>query len=247
MCYLRVIVISLLASSLSARLDTRVIGGSDADIADYPYMCSLVYSGSHTCGCVIISASKILTTAQCVDGRNPSLLNVIVGETDRTSGVAIPLQDVKVHEDFNTGIYRSYNDVAIGNLASPLDLSNPLIEAATLATGPDDFTDQSCVFTGWGSTNSTTRFPEILQKTNLTVISNDGCRANFSTIDIGEGQICVHDDDKTICLADLGSPIVCQGVVAGLASFGILVDGECSSAFPGVFTRISYHKNWIMN
>ncbi|XP_041364071.1 fibrinolytic enzyme, isozyme C-like [Gigantopelta aegis] len=189
--------------SLSARLDTRDSDSdsdSDSDIADYPYMCSLMYSGSHTCGCVIISASTILTTAQCVDGRNPSLLNVIVGETDGTSCVAIPLQDVKVHEDFNTGIYRSYNDVAIGNLASPLDLFNPLIEAATLAIGPDDFIDQSCVFTGWGSTNSTTRFPEILQKANLTVISNDGCRANFSTIDIGEGQICVHDDDKTICL-----------------------------------------------
>ncbi|XP_041362248.1 chymotrypsin-1-like [Gigantopelta aegis] len=55
--------------SLSARLDTRVIGGSDADTADYPYMCSLMYSGSHTCGCVIISASTILKTAQCVDGR----------------------------------------------------------------------------------------------------------------------------------------------------------------------------------
>ena len=47
---------------------------------------------------------------------------------------------------------------------------------------------------------ATTRFPTILQQANLTVISNEACQNNFTTINIGDGQMCVHDENKTICL-----------------------------------------------
>ena len=48
--------------------DSRIIGGSDADIADYKYQASLRYNGGHSCGAVIVASNRALTAAHCVDG-----------------------------------------------------------------------------------------------------------------------------------------------------------------------------------
>ncbi|XP_041364083.1 chymotrypsin-1-like [Gigantopelta aegis] len=151
------------------------------------------------------------------------------------------------HEGFTMGTQSSRNDIAIGTLQIPLDLSNPLISAVTLATGPEDFADKSCTFTGWGSTNSTMTYPTALRQADLTILSNDVCRTNYTSLDIQDGHLCTQNEDKTICFGDLGGPIVCDGVLAGLSSFGILFNDKCSSAYPSVFTRISFYQDWVTN
>ena len=45
--------------------ESRIIGGAEENIANYPHQASLRFSGSHTCGCVVMSANKVLTAAHC--------------------------------------------------------------------------------------------------------------------------------------------------------------------------------------
>ncbi len=53
----------------STEIGSRIIGGAPVQISDYPWQCSLRFSGSHTCGCVNLGGDKILTAAHCTDGR----------------------------------------------------------------------------------------------------------------------------------------------------------------------------------
>ena len=48
---------------------TRVVGGSNTDIANWPWQASLRYNGGHTCGAIIIGPNYLLTAAHCVNGR----------------------------------------------------------------------------------------------------------------------------------------------------------------------------------
>ncbi len=50
-------------------IESRVIGGRDADIREFPWQCSMRFAGSHSCGCIILSADKVLTANHCIQGR----------------------------------------------------------------------------------------------------------------------------------------------------------------------------------
>lgn len=43
----------------------RIVGGENADIADYPYQVSIMIENYHACGGSILSNSFILTAAHC--------------------------------------------------------------------------------------------------------------------------------------------------------------------------------------
>lgn len=54
---------------LGAALDTRIVGGEDAELGEYPHQISLRFQGRHTCGGSILHSLYILTAAHCVYGR----------------------------------------------------------------------------------------------------------------------------------------------------------------------------------
>jgi secreted trypsin-like serine protease len=54
------------AKFLKQQLDSRIIGGTDADIADFPFQLSLRVNGNHRCGGSIISTEWILSAAHCL-------------------------------------------------------------------------------------------------------------------------------------------------------------------------------------
>ncbi|XP_041364082.1 fibrinolytic enzyme, isozyme C-like [Gigantopelta aegis] len=230
----------------SATPESYIVGGSDANITDYPYTCSLRYSGVHSCGCVILSSTKILTSAQCVDGREIHLFSVVAGQSDRRLGTPKALSDVHIHEEFNTGSFTLYNDLATGTFESPLDTSDPGIAAGIIAGAGDNFDGSSCHVTGWGRTNgSVPELPIILQVGNTTAIDAATCQAGVGLGYIGDGHICAQQNSTTICISDLGNPLWCGGKIAGIASWNIITNGVYRSDHPSVFVRLSHYQDWI--
>jgi trypsin len=58
---------------------TRIIGGEDAELGDFPYVVSLQDNGRHFCTGSLIDAKTVLTAAHCVEGIDPSTDTVRAG------------------------------------------------------------------------------------------------------------------------------------------------------------------------
>ncbi|XP_041355518.1 fibrinolytic enzyme, isozyme C-like [Gigantopelta aegis] len=221
------IVVAFAAQSLGSPTN-HIIGGSPANIADYPYQCSLRYSGSHTCGCVIVSENKILTAAHCVDGRTTSSFSVYAGSTSRTTGgVLRSVSSMKVHENYNDGSATFANDVAVIFLSGEFDFENPNIQKAILAKSDDpDYAGDDCILTGWGRTSSSNTLPDGLMKVTSTRLSRADCQSamsGISGVDIQNMHLCVMTAGKDggSCNGDSGGPMQCGGKIAGVTSWGI--------------------------
>lgn len=61
---------------------------------------------------------------------------------------------------------------------------------------------------------------------------------------VNERMICAGDMEggKGICIGDSGGPMMVNGVVIGITSWGL---GCARSGYPGVFTRVPYFREWI--
>jgi trypsin len=55
-------------------------------------------------------------------------------------------------------------------------------------------------------------------------------------------MICAGEDGAGICNGDLGSPLVVNNVLVGIASWGI---GCAEDSYPGVYTSIAKVKSFV--
>jgi hypothetical protein len=231
----------------------RIVGGSDADIEDYPWHVALLNSmGNQICAGSILSETWILTAAHC---GIPSKIRA--GVTNRTD---ITGQDRIVIQRISHPLYTPYqNDVALLQLGSPLDFSDPKvqpIEIATQAHADEGFTDAGVmsVITGWGKTLEGGSTTDILQVAELPIVSNQDA-VNFGgynpgqiTIDmlcagymgIGGIDACHGDSGGPLVVPDPGSDL--GFVLAGVTSWGY---GCARPEYPGVWARVSYFESWI--
>lgn len=70
MMLLVIICASLLSLSMGFKpvsIESRINGGSDADITEFPFLVSVRFNGIHSCGGSIIDERVILTIADCID------------------------------------------------------------------------------------------------------------------------------------------------------------------------------------
>lgn len=69
-------------------LQTRIVGGQETGVNEFPMMAGIVDSeeGTVFCGSTIISRKYVLTAAHCLFNRDTSILGVLVGDHDVNSG-----------------------------------------------------------------------------------------------------------------------------------------------------------------
>jgi secreted trypsin-like serine protease len=244
---MRVILLLCLAlPAFSEEVGSRVVGGSNTNIANHAHQLSLRASNSHSCGASLISATKAVTAAHCGGGAISSY-SVLAGTTDRTNtgaGVLRSLTDFNRHGSFvNNGNQGFPNDVATLYFAAIASSSNiDPIGMASSSSG--SYAGQSCVITGWGRTSSTSALPITLQQGTMTVLTNSACEGEWSAAQINDGHICVSANTVSACSGDSGGPLVCGGTLVGATSWG---QSQCNPSFPSVYTRISFFRSWIDN
>jgi hypothetical protein len=231
----------------------RIVGGNDANIEDYPWIVALLSSGgSQYCAGTILSETWILTAAHC---STPNRIRA--GVTDKTDNTG---QDRFIISKINHPLYSPYqNDIALIQLSSPLDLSDPKVTAipiVTAAHASDGYTDAGVisVVTGWGRLSQGGASTNILQVVELPLVSNEDAVSigwygpTQITIDmlcaglLGEGGIdaCQGDSGGPLVVPDTGSPLGYS--VAGVTSWGT---GCAQPQHPGVWARVSHFESWI--
>ncbi|XP_047633759.1 azurocidin [Phacochoerus africanus] len=226
---------SLLATSrvgLATLAD--IVGGRRAQPQEFPFLASIQKQGRPFCAGALIHPRFVLTAASCFRGKNSGSASVVLGAYDlRQQEQSRQTFSIRSISQNGYDPRQNLNDVLLLQLDRearltpsvalvPLPPQNATVEAGT-----------NCQVAGWGTQRLRrlfSRFPRVL---NVTVTSNpclprDMCIGVFSR----RGRISQ---------GDRGTPLVCNGLAQGVASF-LRRRFRRSSSF---FTRVALFRNWI--
>lgn len=240
------------------REDARIVGGVDADIADFPWQISMqTTSGFHYCGGSILNEEWIVTAAHCVDGSAAASIRVVAGFTKQSlSGEG---QTREVAEVISFPGYVSPEqgkDAALLRLATPLDLTAPGVSAIELVTEANVAVTAPGVIstvTGWGTLAAGGTSPDILQMVDVPLVSNEDAQAAYNRETITDDQLAagvLGVGGRDACQGDSGGPLVVPNaagdayMLAGIVSWGY---GCGDAKYPGLYARVSSFATWIQD
>ncbi len=236
----------------------RIVGGQNANIADYPWQVAITTStGSQFCGGSVINEYWIVTAAHCLG--HYSNIRIRAGVTDKrsTSGQDRVVAQEIPHPQYHASTHR--NDIALLKLSSPLDLSGSNVKAIPIVTAEhasEGIQDPGTLatITGWGATSEGGSAANILQVAQVPVVSNaDAMNTGaYNQGQITDDMICagyLGQGGIDACQGDSGGPFVVPAEdspigfrLAGATSWGI---GCARPNYPGIYARVSHFQPWI--
>ncbi|XP_060644703.1 trypsin delta-like [Drosophila nasuta] len=217
----------------------RIYGGKDTPIEKIPWQVSLQNNGSHVCGGVIYSKNIIITAAHCVDKKNPRIFDVRVGSSaSNNGGSVIKVDKITVHDSYTSRSTVEY-DIALILLSSPLEMG-PTVKAIPLAESvPND--GAAVLVSGWGRTETAT-IAKYLKSVYVNIVNREECAMAYGDKQFTQVTICAASPGKDSCSCDSGGPLVYEGKLVGIVSYGF---GCADPRHPGVYTNIVELRKWI--
>ncbi|XP_059482039.1 trypsin-1-like [Neocloeon triangulifer] len=226
---------------------SRIIGGTKADILNFPYQLSLRYNGSHYGGASIISSTFALTTAYCVE-RGTDQLSVRAGSNLLNGGIAYvrSARRILVHPRWNTTSNIFDYDVALIEVSKPFCWKSNVRPVRLPPYGYIVPSDDLATLSGWGQTESGQGSSELLY-TRVPVLSNEECTRLWpARNNITDRMICAGRGIPAACYGDGGGSLVVNGVLVGISSF--IIRNGCSGGYPEGYTRVAEQDilAWIL-
>ncbi len=242
-------------------VSTRVVGGNEASIADWPYLVALqirTSEGTFVCSGNLIDDRRVLTAAHCVlEGLAvvPATdLRVVVGRDDPFAADAVvsTVSRLAVHPDYERrpreqGEGGPY-DVALLELSEPV--AQPSIRLATEADAASYAPGTVAGIAGWGATRSGGSAVDRLRSASVPILDDATC-ANQTRVSLREAgeMLCAGYPEGGIdtCQGDSGGPLAVTGadgapLLAGTVSWGV----DCAKPLsPGVYVRVATIQPWV--
>ncbi|XP_024105368.2 trypsin-2-like isoform X1 [Pongo abelii] len=219
--------------------DDNVVRRYTCEENSVPYQVSL-NSGYHFCGGSLLSEQWVVSAGHCYK----SHIQVRLGEHN-IEVLEGNEQFINAAKIIHHPIYNSWtldNDILMIKLSMPAvinaHVSTISLPTAPLAAGTE------CLISGWGNTlSSGANYPDELQCLDTCVLTQADCEASYPG-EITNTMFCVGflEGGKDSCRVDSGSPVVCNGELQGVVSWGYC----CAlKNRPGVYAKVYNYMNWI--
>jgi secreted trypsin-like serine protease len=240
-----------------------VMGGVSVGTRAYPWMVALRWAPTVSGGTVgfcdgtLIAPTKVLTAGHCASriknvaaGQSAStplsrVVRVVVGRDDLSTsrGTEIPVKALWLHPKFSRFTFKGEtgyrNDVAVLTLTTAV--STAVLPVATNKQTNLLRAGVQARILGWGATGEKNTKVGVLRSALVPVVADQRCRGSESYGSSYDAALAVCAGNYDLggvdtCSRDSGSPLVVQGVVVGITSWGL---GCGRAKYPGLYTRVS--------
>ncbi|XP_048196329.1 anionic trypsin-2-like [Perognathus longimembris pacificus] len=226
--------------------DDKIVGGYTCAKNSLPYQVSLNNGLSHFCGGSLINDHWVLSAAHCYRPDQQPFIQVRLGEHNikaiEGDEQFIDAAKVILHPHFDKITLN--NDIMLIKLSSPASL-NSRVATISLPTSCAPAGTQ-CLISGWGYTlEFSWNQPDLLQCLEAPLLSQAVCKSSYPR-QITKNMFCAGflEGGKDSCQEDSGGPVVCNGELQGIVSWG---NGCALKNYPGVYTKVCNYLDWIQD
>ncbi|XP_077007972.1 serine protease 55 [Tamandua tetradactyla] len=232
---------------------SRIIGGIEAKVGEFPWQVSIQANNEHFCGGAILNNWWILTAAHCfvINKVLPTELIVVLGTNDLTSP-SLEMRMVTnmiLHKDFDKNSMD--NDIALLLVDTPI-IFNDLKVPICLPKESNHSTWHECWAAGWGwtKTGDKNSANTDLLKVPMIIMDREECSKKFPKVT--KNMMCAgyRNENYDACQGDSGGPLVCtpepgeKWYQVGIISWG----KSCGQTnVPGIYTLLANYNFWIKN
>ncbi|KAM7344132.1 trypsin 3A1-like [Cochliomyia hominivorax] len=209
----------------------------------FPFKAALLQDGQLKCGGAILTKSFILTAAHCLLNRSPSKMTIAVGAIDLQAGpgISYKLSAFIMHPKYNR-INQNY-DIGLIKVEEPMELGTFNVNSIQLSNMQEDFgANTTASIMGYAMNINEIYEIKKLKYGEIPIWSREDCNSVIRP-PIKDHMICAADysGEISLCAGDSGGPVVVEGKVYAVVSFGY----GCGTDYPIVLTRVPTFRSWI--